>query len=463
MNKFELRHLILLTYDGVGMSVARRLQQEGVTVTVAQIRDKKDILTSSEQDDFEDETDRNRRLQTYEGILDVHDVREVIAAMQNVKDKSGFFVMTDFNHCFKYAQEFEKMGIPGNYPTEEDRTFEVDRDKFKDFVAKNYADPVKVAPKQVFKTVADGIAFLEENSEDAKWALKGYDEDSKTYVPHETDESLAMEGVVEMLNSYKDEYERAGFLLEQVIEKPIELTPEVYFWNGEPVWATIDIELKRMGAGDYGAMTGCAANLVFQVELESPIIQMILPEAVLEMFKNKKGWGIWDTGLLWDGETAYASEGCPNRLGWDAFVTELSMFPSAKEFFEALVNRDSLYDLSENPFAMAVRVFNFNPDKGAIRGIKARWKEEVDRNVFPMDIKKDENGEIVTGGYSKDFVVITGAGDSVEMAVEECYRNLEGFGIGNGMVRPKSDILSYEYPTSIMRRYDFGNDWIWES
>lgn len=457
-----LKHWVLFTSTGTGLSVARRLQDEGVTVTVAMVQDLNEILPPGSEPCCEEEMTRSRRLDQYKGILDIYPAKDVFEVLMGVKDKTGYFIFNDTNDCCNYAEALEVAGFDGNFPHYTDLELESDRDAAREFVEEHYQGHLMLALKPEFQSVEEGLAFLEKNGDKARWALKG-EEGVETTVPKDKDFLLAKEHVMQAMKDQKEKLDGHPFVLEQVIDDPVEITPEVWFWDGEPVWFGVDIEMKRIGAGDVGPMTGCSTDLVFPVEQSSKIVEMAFPQMVYDMAKTRKGWFVWDASILFDREgRPFFGEFCANRLGWDCFQTTLAMFPSAKEFFERLMNGERM--VPEFRFGAAVRVLNMDKDgheRRVLRGAKVNWLPEVDGSVWPFDVMKDAEGDVVTCGSDWSLAVVTGTGDSPEEAGMDAYRNLEGFGLENYFVRPLEDFLSTAYPTSLINRFYHGDEFLW--
>src|SRR5262249_17290345 len=149
----------------------------------------------------------------FDGILDRQDANDVVAKLKTVKNPQEHFLFFDFNRAFKFADQLKGLGFHGNFPTEEDRLFEIDREKAKAFVREWYPH-LKVAESHEFKTVAEGISFLERS--DLLWVLKSFSEDgaehSLTVLPTSTDPEAASTQLIEALNEDRPIYEKAGFL-----------------------------------------------------------------------------------------------------------------------------------------------------------------------------------------------------------------------------------------------------------
>ena len=105
----------------------------------------------------------DRRLTLFNGILNKLDADKVLAICEDLPNKEDYFIFTDKNDCFRYTEKLLKMGFTkGNFPTQEDRMLEVERDKAKEIVKEHYPG-IKVKEYHEFKTIEDGIKFLEEN------------------------------------------------------------------------------------------------------------------------------------------------------------------------------------------------------------------------------------------------------------------------------------------------------------
>ncbi len=214
---------IFITFNGLGLPIAYKLQQEGYEVLVGQIIDIKDYVMEEEIDKaHEEEYNKKRRLELFKGLLPIKPAHEVIEKMKQIKNPHEYFVFFEENNLYRWADQIRDLGFEGNFPTKEDYLFEVDRDKAKQFVREHYSK--LYTPKVVeFKTVKEGVAFLEESKE--LWVLKGQHDSAKTFVPEVEDPIMANHQIIEMLQNYPEKYEKLGFILEELIPSIIELTP----------------------------------------------------------------------------------------------------------------------------------------------------------------------------------------------------------------------------------------------
>lgn len=449
---------IVFTYDGHGLPIAYNLQQEGHEVIVGQVENKPDVLSPSEKESrFEDELEKKRRLSLFDGMIEKMSADKLIEKMKSIKNPSDYFVFFDFNNLFKYAEQAMYMGFHGNFPTEADHLFEVNRDEAKEFVKKNYPK-LSVAEVKEFSKVSDAIRYVKES--DDIWVIKGRNEEAETFVPESEDVDLAREQVVEGLERYKEDYEKQGFILELLIGSVMELTPEKIYYDGVPLGTTIDIENKPFGSGNLSIQTGCSADLVFPTNMEDRINEIAFPPIVDEMARQHKGLFFWDASILISkrGGKMYFGEYCSNRPGYNCFFTELAQSQSLNHFFESLTNKVNPYTLGT--VGTSMRIFNLSrssDDKYVSSGDTINYKQEIQKDVWLFDALK-KNKKVISAGYDWNLAVITGAGNSINEAVTRMYNNIEKFSFLGGYYRPKSDYLSLGYSTSIINRLNYGLD-----
>lgn len=446
----------IFTFYGYGLSIAYHLVKEGHEVHVGQVMDVSDTTTSVENSrNKEDELDRARRLGLYNGLLEKTPAYKLVEKMLRMKDKKDCFVFFDLNHHFKFADQLRYAGFEGNFPTEEDRLFEIDRDAAKNFVSKYYPK-LTIAKVHEYQKVSEAVAFLQKNEE--IWVLKGKDDNAKTFVPDSDDIDLARSQLVDNLEKFAKDYERAGFILELLIPTMVELTPEKIYYDGVPLGVTVDIENKPLGSGNLSIQTQCAADLVFPISFDEKINEIAFPPIIDEMAKRHKGLFVWDASILISkrGGRMYFGEFCSNRTGYNSFYTELAQLPSVSHFFESVVRKQNPFTLGT--VAASTTIFNLQQDKTDHRilsGSVMEYKEEAEKDIWMYDASA-KNGRTVAVGYDVNIAAITGSGSSVDEAVSKMYKNINKFSYVSEYYRPKWDYLSLDYTSSIPNRLNYG-------
>lgn len=452
-----LKNFVLLTASGEGLPIALDAQRRGLSVVVGILSDWKNALTPQELDSLkgtaEKREERDLRLKLYDGILDKFPIEKVVAQLKKIpeKDRAEYFIFCDMNYVWRFGEDLKDLGFPGIFPTLEDRLLEADRAAGKDMVRKFYPG-LKLAEVVEFDKVEEAMKFLEGTPD--LWVLKSNDPNGETVVPQKNDPEMAAKIVMDALDEGRQFYEKAGFILERKIEKPLEITPMICFYNGEVVFTDIDIELKHYGSGDSGGMVGCSANLVFPTLLDARINKIAFPPKVYEMAKTRKGLFVIDASILFDpkDDGAYFGEFCP-RFGYDALFTEIELAGGTDKFFNAIVSGRSPFETATGKYGAAVRFFNDDKETDGEIWID----EQIVDHVWLFDgYLKDKKLRSVAYGY--DLAVITAAGDDPYTAFERVFKYFDaGFDFKNVYYRPAHDILSYSYFGSISNRLDFLN------
>jgi hypothetical protein len=434
---------IIFSYFGLAFPIAKKLIDEGNDVIVAHIQDVSELGIPGKTEKPEE---KKNRLALYNGILDKKPAKQVISEMAKFTKKDDYFVLFDFNDLFKYSEMVLKMGYTnGFFPLKEDFELESDRNKAQVLVDKHYKE-LETAEVHEFKKVQDAIDFLEET--DKYWVLKGNAEQAKTVVPLYDNVDLVKEKLKRTLEKDAKDYENKGFILQERIVDVSELTPEIAFYNGKPLYTTLDIENKPIGSGDIGLQTGCACCLVFQTEEDDEINTIAFPKFVYDKAKERNGLFVWDASILLDCDNEmYFGEYCPNRWGWDSIFNELAMCDSVSDYFESIVK-------GKNPlkkkFGVSVRGFNIEKaDKPMM------WVESVEKDVWVYNMEACD-GEICSIEGDIDLVVFTGAADTIQKSIDRCYNAVENFAFDGIVYRPHNDFESESYHSAIMARYNLG-------
>lgn len=448
---------VFITYSGLSLPIAYKLQQEGNDVIVGQIENIKDYVMEEEiKKASESDVNRERRLKLFKNMLKFQPAERVIETLRSVKNPKEYFIFFEENNLYRWADKVRDREFEGNFPTKEDYLFEIDREYAKEFVRKHY-QKLYIPEVKEFSKVADAISFLNETNE--IWVLKGKHDSAKTYVPTMNDVGLARGQIIEMLNNFPSTYERIGFILELFIPSIIELTPEKMYYNGVPLVTTLNFENKSFGSGNISIQTGCSEDLVFPTEMEDKINKICFPPIVDEMAKQHKGLFIWDASILInkrDGKL-YFGEFCSNRPGYNSFFTELALLGSVTSFFEKIVRQESPFALGT--VATSVRLFNLNRDEDTEQvaaDMTVGYRSEIEKDLWLWDIRKNQRGKLVTVGSDWNLAVITGAGKSIDEAVGKMYRNVDSFAFVGVYYRSKDDYLSLDYSTSIINRLNYG-------
>ncbi len=455
---------IFITYDGYPFPIAKRLMDEGNKVYVSQIEGAEELGVDSGLSDAEDKEANRRRLSLYDGIIKKIPLKRLLKAMENMENKDDYFVIFDFNNLYKIADRVRGMGYTkGIFPNKSDFEREKNRQKSKEFVREN-CPGLKVSETKEFNSVEETIKFIMES--DGFWVVKSEGNFGETLVPDGDNLGVAREQIISCLEAGEEDYNKSKIIIERKIMKAYEFAPEMVFWNGEPIYSEIEFETRMLGSNDIGLQTGGNQNLIMQTNLNDPINELAFPQAIRDIAKEHVGMFIADAGILSDGNDYYFSEFAGNRWGWGGIFSELSMSRDGdrvvSNYFESVSRGENPY---KHRFGSCLAIYNLEPDSNNAGMYKEGRVVVLDSkkapNLYPYQIRKEVgenelNSRIVNVGYTNSlFAYVVGYGDSINEAVDELYESVEGIALKGMYYRPKCDMISTGYRSSIINRYNF--------
>lgn len=452
---------IIFSYDGAIFPIAKQLLDEGNDVHVCHIDRGGDLKVDSWINAAEDNNKQDRRMSLFDGILKKNSLSSTLNMMKSIKDKENYFIIFDYNILCKISENVLAMGFSnGHFPTTEDYNREKDRKISKDFVKANCPD-LKLTDYIEMSSVDEVIKFLKSSKK--LWCVKSNGNFGETIVPDKDNLEMAREQVISELNLYRKDYGKEKLILEEKLINPIELIPEIVFYNGKPVYSQVEIETRMFGAGDTGPQTGGNQNIVIRTDLNCRINKIAFPPAIYELAKNRIGVLYFDAGLLYDGKDFYFLEYAGNRPGWGGIFSEVSACydnnKMSSNYYEGLLSGKNPYKYK---YGSSVSVYSIAIDekiKGGIprQDIPIHMNDKAKSNSFLCQTKMN-NGTLVNVGYrwlsSAPMGYMVGRGNSLNEAVDSVYKNLEGISLKGLYYRPKFDCLSRDYSSSIPNRHD---------
>lgn len=438
--KSNIKKWIVLSQGWDGCPMAYHLQQEGYDVILGQIQDKSELKNG---DDKEDPEDKKERLSQYEGMLKKVHAKDLVKALIQVENKDDYFIYCDQNSLWYYSELLVRAGFKnGLFPTKKDFDFEKSREEAMAFVKENYPD-IEIIPFQEFSKVDEAKKFLE--STPGVYVLQSRGDFVGTIVPTSDDDELATVQILNQLEKNKADYDKGGLILKTKLINPVEITPQIVFYQGEPVFTDLDIETKNIGNGiNNGNQVGCGSNLIIKTSFRDKINKIAFPEIVYKMAKEHTGLFVWDISIYVHEGKLYFGEFCSNRLGYDSSMTEMDMSGGVGKYFEAIyASRNPL----KKDFGTAVRIFNLNRSKD----VKIAF-DGIEEHVWLYEVKKVDE-DLVSVGDCWDLGVITASSDDVEEAIDQLFEYRDKFMFKEMYSRTKSDFKE-DYPTSILNRFN---------
>lgn len=433
---------IILSSGWDGCAAAYHLKQEGYDVTLGQVQDKSELKN---EDPKEDPQEKKERLTQYDGMLKKVPAKELVRALLKVTDKNDYFIYCDQNSLWFYAEILLKAGFKnGIFPTKADFDFEKDRKGAIEFVKANYPG-IKTIPYTECKTTDEAIKFLESN--DGVFVIQSEGDFVGTFVPQVDDPAIARVQSIGQLNKFKALYDKGSLILKTKLTDPVEVTPQIVFYNGKPVFTDLDIESKNIGDGkNNGPQCGCGSNLVISTGMDERINKLAFPPIVYEMAKTHTGMFVWDISLYIVGQDIYFGEFCSNRLGYDASMTEMDMSGGAGAYFSSII-------AGTNPlkkkFGTAIRLFNLSKKSQVVS------YDGIEAHTWLYQVRKEGEDQVsVTDCW--DLGVLTQSADTVDESIDNLFETGEKFSFKEVYTRTESDFKE-DYPTSIMNRFNAVN------
>lgn len=436
--KQEIKQWVTLSAGWDGLPIAYHLKMEGGKSYLGQVQSFDELKIDKEKEDPED---TGQRLSQYDGMIRKETAKKLVAALKKVTNKDEVFIFCDQNQLWFYAEQLLKAGFTkGLFPTEQDFNFEKGREEAMEFVEEHYPE-VMIIPHEKYSTVEEARQAVQES--DVPLVIQSEGDYVATICPVDDVEQNHLE-IIAALEKHEKEYAKGEIILKEKLVKPVEITPQMVFWNGEPVFTDLDIETKNIGDGENnGNQVGCGTNLIIRTDMDDEINRIAFPPKVYEMAKQHKGLFVWDISLYFTDSGIYFGEFCSNRFGYDSLMTECAMSGGVIPYFTSIMN-------GKNPlksgFGAAVRIFNLNRTK------EQEINVDNEENTWLYEVTKKED-KLESVGDCWDLGVITGVGSTPEEAADDAYQNVSSLTFKEKYTRTKEDFLA-DYPTSIMRRYN---------
>ena len=444
------KNYVIFTYSFDGLSYAIRLKEEGNSVILA-VLSPEDIGESL--DNPQKRIWEEKRWELGDGIIDKYPAKKVFNFLMNNEDIDDYFIDFDFNVGGKYAEKLEKKGYIGLFPREKHKEFETNRQLGQDFVRENYKDLV-VPEEKEFKTTEEALKFINETQK--FYVIKANEDNVQAQVPISDRFETYIKEVENFLKSNKKELEKDGFILQEKIFQPIEITPEALYIKGKPIYFMADIECKKLGAGETGSNTGCSMDLNFPIDAGSRLTKVAL-EPYFKTAKEEELNNFMDASMLIDTrmDKPYFGEYCPRR-GYNSFLTELALLPSASLWFESVAKGENPFRDSKK-FAASIRIFNLS--RGRNGPAKDLLIQAEGKDVWLFDAKK-KGEKLFTCGVDDNLGVVTGSGDTPEGAIKAVKHNLKSLIVKDMYYR--TDIEDTENWYAPLYRYNYlkNNDWL---
>ena len=399
------RQFVIVTKDFSGLGWAKKLQEEGETVTLAHRWSPKAET---------DPKDRQRYDQIGKGWLTTMELSE---ALRTLRTDSTYWIFAENN----FPEEADALRAQGqkvfgtsalSNKLEHDRHYAIE-------VADEHGLPSP--PCESFSSRQEGLAFLDANP-DTAYVFKP--DDGKfnymTFVPvRERGEDANREGHT-YLSHMKQE--PGAYILQERVTG-VEVNVECWLYEGEPFLAFACLESKRKNNWDLGEMAGCAGDFAWSISVNSKLCQQTIGK-MLPFYKEQKYTGFADVNVILGDHGPVFLEVC-NRFGYNGHVTlflglALDGFGSIiadyiDGYLEGMDDR-----FRQGVIASSLSLFLEHPREGLPVHISDQFVEQF----FPFDGYKEQETFLLTGYSNEVGILVDCSAHTVHEAAQEVLNNL---------------------------------------
>jgi hypothetical protein len=421
---------VIATCDYSGLGFAIRIQDEGHDV----------VLATNPPADAVVDADCLRRYDLVgRGMLPKQRLTEVMARRTELRDA---YWIWDHNHAVEENETLRREGFKVLAGGQYAHRMEHDRAACLEHTA---VYGLLAPPSTRFDKAVDAIRFCEQNKGTAYVYKPDEGANHETFLPESEDAIEANEELRLHLASIDSD---CAFILQERKEG-VEANVEVWFVEGDPVFAFMALESKKRYALDMGELIGCAFDFVFLVPLNCKAVQ----ESVGKLFpayKNMKYTGFGDANCTAGRDGLWFFEKC-ERLGYNAHPNLLFNLSrrGVGEVFAGLIDNTLRPDFSGGFGASVTMMTKENPSGGKPIMFPPRlWPD-----IFWWDVYKRDD-LYLTAGYDADgyVLIVNGYGYTIPTAWENVMKKAAQIRFPYRSYR--SDGAGVDYPSSPIRRYE---------
>jgi len=391
-----------------------------------------------------------------ENIITAFPAAEV-SNILNKKLLKDTYIIFDFNYGWQYAEPLMKMGYPGFFSMKWAYDLERDRDTSIQFVKKQY--PLIQLP-ETHTIPGKAIGNFLKSYQQKIWVIKPNTEELFTFVPQSEEPALAYEEAQVYLQENQEALNKTTVIMQEKIIGT-EVVCETGYANGNPVWASIDLENKYLFPEEKGMQTGCSFDLTQFIPLNAPIRE-ILNAPFDKIAKQMNLTGIMDIDVIFSHQNGkpYFLEFCPQRFGYNAIFSEWTIWGETDidEFLLKWFNGNLLID-DYSPYGASIRLFNLNYAQNLLKYLLEDKFEfpsfliRSDKGIWLWDVfKEDETLKLCLADFNT--AIVTEVSDTPEGALTRVKRTAR-FNIDFEGKYYRSDIDEFSMAYNPAWRYEF--------
>ncbi len=421
---------VIVTKDYSGLGWAKMVKDAGATAFIAY--HSKDIP--------KDEEDRYAKVG--EGIAEKAPLSRFIE--NRAKLKNAYWIW-DANHDSGVADQLRKEGFKvfGGHrladKMEHDRIFAADLVK---------RAGIEVPETFEFKSIKDGVKFLEEHEDEAYVFKPDENKDGTpwcTTVPDNERDEKANEEIRLFLASMKEG--EGDYILQKRVQG-VEINIEGWFYKGKPFFAHANFECKRKYNRDLGPLIGCSQDIEFTIPIDCKVMKaVVLKIAALPEFKDYTGY--IDSNVIVADNKYYFLEFCA-RFGYNShpnLFLNLAIDP-VTEILKAHVdgNIQDFYSHFRPGFGASV-LMSIDTE---VQGLPLIIPDDKDKKFYHYDAMMDGD-QYRLAGFGHEVGIACGHAYDLKSAAEEAIDTFDAIHYPGRAGR--TDIAETNYDTNPYERW----------
>ncbi len=279
---------------------------------------------------------------------------------------------------------------------------------------------LQVPETQEFDSVAEAVAFMEEN-QDRAFVFKPDDPDDEAWVTTVPDNELDDKANEEIRQFLESMPEGKGTFILQERKKGVEINIEVWLYEGKPFFAHANFECKRKYNHDLGRLIGCAQDVEFVIRLDSKILEDTLLK-LLDLPEFKSFTGMVDMNLIVADREYYFLEFC-GRFGYNShpnLFLNLGIDPFPVIMMDFMEGRTAdFYNHFRTGFGASILMTIDDP----VKGLPFLIPEHIEKCFYFYDVYSEGFGSFCLAGYAGEVGVVCGHDYDLKSAADKALDN----------------------------------------
>ncbi len=423
-------NFIIATKDFAGLGFAMKLQWEGHEVIMATNPDPEEMSNAETRAAFE---------RVGEGIVTRTSLADLMARREQLREH---YWIWDFNHSVDENETLRAEGFRVMGGGQFANSMEHERQACMDFTS---SFGLEAPPSHSFDSRADAIRFCEKNSGTAYVYKPDEGANFQTFLPESEDPHEANVELRAHLAALDSE---CSFILQER-KDGVETNVEVWFCDGDPVFAFMGLECKRRATGDLGELVGCAMDFTFTIPLDSKAVQESVGK-LAPAYKKRKYTGFADANFIAARDGVWFFEKC-ERFGYNAhpnLLFNLSRQPLGKvlaDFIDGKFRPDF-----SGGFGAALTMYS---RRNSGFGQAVQFPARVEQDLYFWDVYR-KNDQYLIAGYDLEaaILIVNAYGYTIPTAWESVVKKAAEVKFPYRSFRTDGDRT--DFPSSPIRRYE---------